>query len=141
MRWSRGRQRDAGHGGRHYARTPLNGPANVPPVRAAPMAGGLGIDKSDYDTFEKLMRDTQLAFGREDSAALRNMATPEMALPVRLAGRERQEGRRQHHPSRACRATGESWREGDAVTPPWRCGFRHRRHQGPRHGQNRRRHW
>jgi predicted lipid-binding transport protein (Tim44 family) len=36
------------------------------------------IGKEDYDTFERLLSDIQLAYGREDLNALRQMATPEM---------------------------------------------------------------
>jgi len=120
MRWFRGRQQATpAMAGAGYARTPLNGlGGNVPPVRAAaPMAGGLGIDKSDYDTFEKLMRDTQLAFGREDSAALRSMATPEMVsyLSEELAENAKKGVVNTISEPRLLQGDlAESWREGDA---------------------------
>ncbi len=50
-----------------------SGPAVQPGV-----LGPLGIDKSDYDAFEKLLGDIQTAYGREDVAALRNLTTTEM---------------------------------------------------------------
>jgi predicted lipid-binding transport protein (Tim44 family) len=38
----------------------------------------IGIQQSDLDAFEKLLLRTQLAFGREDYASLREIATPEV---------------------------------------------------------------
>jgi predicted lipid-binding transport protein (Tim44 family) len=38
----------------------------------------LEIDKSDYDDFERLLSEVSLAYGAEDAARLRTLATPEM---------------------------------------------------------------
>ena len=35
-------------------------------------------DLPDYEAFEKLLRDIQTAYGREDRAALRSLTTPEV---------------------------------------------------------------
>jgi predicted lipid-binding transport protein (Tim44 family) len=40
---------------------------------------GVGIGPADYEAFEKLLREIQTAYGREDKAALRGLTTPEMA--------------------------------------------------------------
>ena len=40
--------------------------------------GKLEIDKSDYDDFERLLSEVSLAYGDEDAARLRTLATPEM---------------------------------------------------------------
>jgi len=54
-------------------------------VGAAPRAAqtpkgvdGIGIGPTDYEAFEKLLREIQTAYGREDRAALRSLTTPEM---------------------------------------------------------------
>src|SRR4051794_21345991 len=39
---------------------------------------GIGIGPADYEAFEKLLRDIQTAYGREDRAALRSLTTPEV---------------------------------------------------------------
>ncbi|MCJ2032774.1 TIM44-like domain-containing protein [Methylobacterium sp. J-068] len=51
------------------------GPAPVQPVQARPVQIGPG----DFQSFEIALNDVQAAYGREDAAALRNLATPEMA--------------------------------------------------------------
>lgn len=51
------------------------GPAPVQPVQARPVQIGPG----DFESFEINLNDVQAAYGREDVAALRNLATPEMA--------------------------------------------------------------
>jgi predicted lipid-binding transport protein (Tim44 family) len=54
------------------------------PSGYAPGGGGsepddaIEIGSDDYDSFERLLREVQLAYGREDFDALRRMATPEM---------------------------------------------------------------
>jgi len=40
---------------------------------------GVGIVPADYEAFEKLLREIQTAYGREDKATLRSLTTPEMA--------------------------------------------------------------
>ncbi|MBI4273425.1 MAG: TIM44-like domain-containing protein [Rhizobiales bacterium] len=46
---------------------------------AAPSRGGaIEIKHADFDAFERLLSDISLAYGREDLAALRALATPEM---------------------------------------------------------------
>jgi predicted lipid-binding transport protein (Tim44 family) len=104
--------------GAGYARSGLGGlGGSASPARsAAPLGGGLGIDKSDYDTFERVMRDIQLAFGREDLATLRTMATPEM---VSFLSEELAENAKKGvvniitEPRLLQGDLAESWREGD----------------------------
>ena len=57
----------------------------APPVGPGPAAAGatwagdeLGLSQADFDAFERLLTDIQGAFGREDYAALREHATPEV---------------------------------------------------------------
>ena len=49
-----------------------------PPVRRE-RGDEVGIGPDDYAAFEKALHDVQTAYGREDVAALWNLATPEMA--------------------------------------------------------------
>lgn len=44
----------------------------------AASASALTIGKTDFDAFEKLLGDIQMAYGREDTNALGDMTTPEM---------------------------------------------------------------
>jgi predicted lipid-binding transport protein (Tim44 family) len=97
---------------------------------AAPRPGGLGgcaapranvprdeigIGQSDLDGFERLLQDIQAAYGREDTAALQALATPEMAGYFE---QELAENRRRgllNHVSDVKLLQGdlaESWREG-----------------------------
>jgi predicted lipid-binding transport protein (Tim44 family) len=48
------------------------------PVRRE-RADEIGIGPQDYAAFEKTLHDVQMSYGREDVAALWNLATPEMA--------------------------------------------------------------
>jgi predicted lipid-binding transport protein (Tim44 family) len=52
--------------------------ASAEPVRRE-RADEVGIGPQDYAAFEKTLHDVQTAYGREDVAALWNLATPEMA--------------------------------------------------------------
>ncbi|MGI8524881.1 MAG: TIM44-like domain-containing protein [Pseudolabrys sp.] len=45
----------------------------------APSGEPLSISKSDFDDFERLLNEIQMAYGAEDLARLRQMVTPEMA--------------------------------------------------------------
>jgi predicted lipid-binding transport protein (Tim44 family) len=45
---------------------------------AAPVGEPVTLEKDDYDAFEKLLGDVQLAYSAEDLSALRGKATPEM---------------------------------------------------------------
>jgi predicted lipid-binding transport protein (Tim44 family) len=54
------------------------GAAPAEPVRRE-RADEVGIGPQDYAAFEKTLHDVQTAYGREDVAALWNLATPEMA--------------------------------------------------------------
>ncbi|MCJ2047794.1 TIM44-like domain-containing protein [Methylobacterium sp. J-078] len=76
---------------------PMNGPVNGPsggPMGGAPLGGNaqrgpapvqppaarpVQIGPGDFQSFEIALNDIQAAYGREDAAALRNFATPEMA--------------------------------------------------------------
>ena len=52
--------------------------ASAEPVRRE-RADEVGIGPQEYAAFEKTLHDVQTAYGREDVAALWNLATPEMA--------------------------------------------------------------
>jgi predicted lipid-binding transport protein (Tim44 family) len=45
---------------------------------AAPATAPIEIKREDFDTFERLLGETQTAYGREDLTALRSRVTPEM---------------------------------------------------------------
>lgn len=75
------------------ARLPANGPSSTSPraflnrfwQTLAPIGAAAGsgpspltIRPEDYDAFEKLLREIQAAYGREDADALGAMTTPEM---------------------------------------------------------------
>jgi predicted lipid-binding transport protein (Tim44 family) len=45
---------------------------------AAPATAPLELKREDFDAFERLLGETQAAYGREDLAALRSRVTPEM---------------------------------------------------------------
>lgn len=64
---------DAVGGGAAQAR-PASAAQGGPPVTRQP----LEIVREDYAAFERLLCETQLAYGREDVAALHRLATPEM---------------------------------------------------------------
>jgi predicted lipid-binding transport protein (Tim44 family) len=49
------------------------------PAATATDVGPLELGPQDYDAFERLLGRVQYAYGREDVAALRAIATPEMA--------------------------------------------------------------
>ena len=46
--------------------------------RAGQDADEIGVTQADLDEFERLLREVQTAYGREDVAALRGLTTPEM---------------------------------------------------------------
>jgi predicted lipid-binding transport protein (Tim44 family) len=46
-----------------------SGPANTQP---------LNLEPGDFDTFERILQETQAAYSREDLSALKRLATPEM---------------------------------------------------------------
>jgi predicted lipid-binding transport protein (Tim44 family) len=97
VRWFRRRQEgpvaaghartglDQGPGPQGPARNGLGGglgmnaaPAAAPAV--APVAvGKVNVGPGDFESFEIALNDVQAAYGREDVASLRNLATPEMA--------------------------------------------------------------
>lgn len=73
--------------GAPYARQGLD-PRTDPRVNAAPAGGSaarprqrdeVGVTPADFDAFERGLQSVQAAFGAEDVAALRRLATPEMA--------------------------------------------------------------
>jgi predicted lipid-binding transport protein (Tim44 family) len=45
---------------------------------AAPAGGSIALGPADYDTFERLLGEIEIAYGAEDLNALRQHATPEM---------------------------------------------------------------
>lgn len=61
-----------------YAQAPAGGfaaPAAAPQVQTEPLA----LEQADYEAFERLLVRIQDSYGKEDLAALRAIATPEMA--------------------------------------------------------------
>lgn len=72
------RQGMSGQGQQPYQSTPAGSFAQ--PAAAVPQATQpLGLVQEDYDAFERLLVRVQDAYGREDVATLRQIATPEMA--------------------------------------------------------------
>ncbi|WP_158046695.1 Tim44 domain-containing protein [Skermanella pratensis] len=71
--------RNAAPGG--YARTGagLGGGAARATAKTPKGVDGIGIGPADYEAFERLLRDIQTGYGREDRAALRSLTTPEVA--------------------------------------------------------------
>jgi predicted lipid-binding transport protein (Tim44 family) len=108
MKWFRRRQQPAYAGAQGYARTASEGPAPKPPAPKPPGGGlasalgglgsglgaargsaapqarsgprdGIGIRDGDYAAFEKTLVDMQSAYSSGDTAAIWEVATPEMA--------------------------------------------------------------
>jgi len=107
MKWFRRRQQPAYAGAQAYDRTASGGPAPKPPggglasalgglgsglgsarASTAPQGrpqgrsgprDGIGIREGDYAAFEKTLVDMQSAYSRGDTAAIWEVATPEMA--------------------------------------------------------------
>ena len=86
FRFFRGRSRS----GLAYAGGAQSGPAPQPAAYArtgaapggsgrAPDRDALGLSAADFDAFQRVLADINTAYGREDMAALRRLATPEMA--------------------------------------------------------------
>ena len=67
-----------GQGGQSYASTPAGG-FGAAPAAATVATQPLSLEQSDYEAFERLLVRVQDSYGREDAAALRAIATPEMA--------------------------------------------------------------
>lgn len=86
---------------------------------AAPRPGNadeLGLKQQDLDTFERLLTEVQEAFGREDHADLRRLATPEMVsyFSEELAENAKNGVRNDVSGVKLLQADiAESWREGD----------------------------
>jgi predicted lipid-binding transport protein (Tim44 family) len=92
---------------------PRVGAAGAP---AAAAASDVRLTQTDLDTFERQLREVQEAFGREDHAALRRLATPEMVsyLSEELADNAKNGVRNEVSDMRLLQADiAESWREGD----------------------------
>lgn len=53
------------------------GPGTAAPYQAPVMETPLDLEEADFDRFEQMLADVQDAYGREDYAALRRLATPE----------------------------------------------------------------
>ncbi|WP_186387321.1 MULTISPECIES: TIM44-like domain-containing protein [unclassified Stappia] len=53
------------------------GSGTATPVQASVMETPLDLEEADFDRFEQMLADVQDAYGREDYAALRRLATPE----------------------------------------------------------------
>ncbi|WP_420963010.1 TIM44-like domain-containing protein [Brucella sp. IR073] len=86
---------------------------------AAPRPGNtdeIGLTQRDLDIFERLLADVQDAFGREDHASLRRLATPEMVsyFSEELAENAKNGVRNDVSGVKLLQADiAESWREGD----------------------------
>lgn len=77
---------------------------------------GITLSQNDLDTFQRMLTEVQEAFGREDHAALRRLATPEMVsyLSEELADNARNGVRNDVSDVSLMQADiAESWREGD----------------------------
>jgi len=68
---------DGADAGPRTAYTPQTG-ASAAPGPAPVETHDIGLTQADRDTFERLLREVQEAFGREDYAALRAITTPEI---------------------------------------------------------------
>lgn len=68
----------AGFGG-SAAPPRASNPVAKPGLGAAARSVPLTVKPTDYDAFEKLLEDVQMAYGRADRAALLTVTTPEMA--------------------------------------------------------------
>ena len=74
------------------------------------------LSQDDLDTFQQMLTEVQEAFGREDHAALRRLATPEMVsyLSEELADNAQKGVRNDVSDVNLLQADiAESWREGD----------------------------
>ena len=81
-----------------------------------PASNGLKLSQNDLDVFEQRLSELQDAFGREDHASLRRLATPEMVsfLSEELAGNAARGVRNEVTDVHLMQAdVAESWREGD----------------------------
>jgi predicted lipid-binding transport protein (Tim44 family) len=77
---------------------------------------GITLSQDDLDTFQRMLTEVQEAFGREDHAALRRLATPEMVsyLSEELADNAQNGVRNDVSDVSLMQADiAESWREGD----------------------------
>jgi predicted lipid-binding transport protein (Tim44 family) len=93
-------------------------PVRVPGIGSAPPAAvsqDIRLDQADLNTFERRLTEVQEAFGREDFAALRRYATPEMVsyLSEELADNAKRGVHNEVSDVRLLQADiAESWREG-----------------------------
>jgi len=97
---------------------PMLGGSGPSAERAPPMLQSQAVDleQTDLDTFERLLAELQMAFGREDHAALRRVATPEMIsyLSEELAENAKNGVRNDVSDVKLLQADiAESWREGE----------------------------
>jgi predicted lipid-binding transport protein (Tim44 family) len=100
-----------------YARTALGGLGGLGGGARSGAREAVEVGPSDYAAFERSLVEIQDAYGREDLAALSQLATPEM---VRYFGADLEENRRRNVRNDVSEAKllqgdlAESWREGDA---------------------------
>jgi len=57
----------------------MNAGPTAAPVQATVAVGKVNVGPGDFESFEIALNEVQAAYGREDVATLRNVATPEMA--------------------------------------------------------------
>jgi predicted lipid-binding transport protein (Tim44 family) len=101
---------------------------NAAPAATVPMGAGMAapqavkteeirLDSADFDTFEKLLGEVQMAFGREDIGRIRDLTTAEMAgyLEADLADNARRGVRNEvSQPKLLQGDLSEAWREGSS---------------------------
>lgn len=86
------------------------------PPRSNVPRDDVGIGQADLDTFERTLQAVQTAYGQEDSAALRNLATPEMVGYLQQEIAENVQRGVRNHVGDVRLLQGdlaESWREGN----------------------------
>lgn len=117
--WWQRRQGLAYAGGPAYRDVNGGAPSGAPqqPAFGGGASGApISIEKSDYDTFERLLTDVTLAYGAKDMTRLRSMVTPEM-LSDFSADLSEQQSRGLENETRDIKLLqgdlAEAWREGD----------------------------
>ncbi len=94
---------------------------------AAAATGALSISQKDLDSFERLLGEIQLAYGREDVQKLGDMTTPEMLsyFSQDLANNANRGVRNEISDVKLLQGdVSEAWREVAPTTPPWPCAIR-----------------
>jgi predicted lipid-binding transport protein (Tim44 family) len=116
------------------------------PVQDAPRRPGVqdevGVGEKDYAAFERTLHEVQVAYSRQDVAALWNLATPEMAGYIQEELNENASKGVVNTVGNVRLAQGdlaEAWREGETDYATVAMRFAHRRHDRQGDGSHRRR--